>query len=478
MTSDNRSAIDILIVGGGLSGTMLAVQLLRLPAQRRIVIIEPRSELGRGEAYSATEPGHTLNGNAARMSVEPDNPDDLTQWLREYIAAGGWPESSQQHVPEAELFPPRGIFGLYVQQRLAEARVVGAQYGSTVEHVRSEVVDLQSDASGVRLTLTDGRSLVGLFGVLATGMFAAARTPQLEASAFNTTCVDPWDVAGMEQLDPQGRVLIVGAGLTMVDAVVSLEQAGHRGPIDVFSRHGLLPHVRRQPPAWPDFLGADPNIRSTRQLFRALREQCALAIARGIDWQAPLDTVRVHIPRLWSQATDRQRRQFVRHVRPWWESHHHRSPPPSAQLLARLIEEGRLQIHAASFQGVESADAGQVNIRIRRRGESKTEIVSGEALVNSSGIQYDWRRVDRPLPRQLLARGLIQPGPLALGIAAEPDGAVVDASGNVFSQLFALGPPLRGLWWESTAVTDVALQAKALAVRLDELHRVRALRQS
>jgi hypothetical protein len=29
-----------------------------------------------------------------------------------------------------------------------------------------------------------------------------------------------------------------------------------------------------------------------------------------------------------------------------------------------------------------------------------------------------------------------------------------------------MGPPLRGMWWESTAVTDVALQAKALAMRL------------
>jgi uncharacterized NAD(P)/FAD-binding protein YdhS len=80
--------------------------------------------------------GHTLNGNAARMSVNPDNADDLTQWLGEYIAAGGWPESDEQHVPVAELFPPRGLFGLYVQQRLAEAQAVGALYGSTVEHVR------------------------------------------------------------------------------------------------------------------------------------------------------------------------------------------------------------------------------------------------------------------------------------------------------------------------------------------------------
>ena len=470
MTSENtRPAADILIVGGGLSGTMLAVQLLRLPGKRRIVIIESRSELGRGEAYSATELGHTLNGNAARMSVDPDDTNDLTQWLTDYIAAGGWPESDEQHVPVAELFPPRGIFGLYVQQRLAEAQAVGAAHSSTVEHVRGEVTDLQSDATGVIITLADDTRVSGRFAVLATGMFAAARTPQRDSNALNAAAVDPWDVEAMRHLDPRGRVLIIGSGLTMVDAVVSLEQAGHRGPIDVFSRHGLLPHVRRQPPTWPDFLGDDHSIRSTRQLVRALREQCEQAIAQGIDWQAPLDTVRVHIPRLWSQATDLQRRQFVRHVRPWWESHHHRSPPPSARLLDRLVQEGRLQIHAASLQSVEAPQAGQVRISLRYRGEDQPRVESGAALINSTGIQYDWRRVDRALPRNLLARGLIQPGPLALGIGADPGGAVLDSQGRISDRLFAMGPPLRGMWWESTAVTDVALQAKALAARLASL---------
>ena len=458
--------VDILIIGGGLSGSMLAVQLLRLPGHRHIQIVETRSELGRGEAYSATELGHTLNGNAARMSVDPDNADDLTQWLTDFIAAGGWPEADEQHVPVAELFPPRGVFGLYVQQRLAQAKALGAIRGSSVEHVQGEVVDLQITDEGARATLGDGQTLHGKFAVLATGMYAASRTPQRQSSGLNAAAVDPWDVTAMRQLDPQARVLIIGSGLTMVDAVVSLQQAGHRGPIEVFSRHGLLPHVRRQPPAWPDFLSEDPSIRSTRQLVRALREQCGLAIERGIDWQAPLDTVRANIGRLWHQASDAQRRQFVRHVRPWWESHHHRSPPLSAALLAGLIEEGRVTVQAASLQGFETLPSGQLQIRLRPRGETRTSTVLGDALINSTGIEYDWRRVDRPLPKQLLARGLIQPGPLALGIAADTSGAVVDSDGKVSCRLFAMGPPLRGLWWESTAVTDVALQAKALAARL------------
>jgi uncharacterized NAD(P)/FAD-binding protein YdhS len=469
MTQTDTTAIrhaDILIVGGGLSGTMLAVQLLRLPGRRKILVIEPRAELGRGEAYSAVELGHTLNGNAARMSVDPDNADDLTQWLTDHIAGGGWPESDQQHVPVSELFPPRGLFGVYVQQCLAEAQQVGAQHGSTVEHVRAEVVDIQASSDSVQLTLSDGQQLRGAFAVLATGMFPAARTPQKESSGLNAAALDPWDVAAMRQLDPQSTVLIIGSGLTMVDAVVSLEQAGHRGPIEVFSRHGLLPHVRRQPPAWVDFLAEDHSLRTPRQLLRELRRHCRDAIEQGIDWQAPLDTVRAHIGRLWSQASDVQRRQFVRHVRPWWESHHHRSPPLSAELVERLHREGRLRIHAASYKGLEPVSSGGVGIRVRRRGESETHVVQGAALINSSGIEYDWRRVDRPLPQQLLARGLVQPGPLALGIAAAMDGAVLDAQGKVSQRLFAMGPPLRGMWWESTAVTDVALQAKALAVRL------------
>lgn len=140
----------------------------------------------------------------------------------------------------------------------------------------------------------------------------------------------------------------------------------------------------------------------------------------------------------------------------------------SAELVARLHGEGRLRIQAASFKGLEPSSGNGLGIRIRRRGEPQECVVRGAALINSSGIEYDWRRVARPLPRQLLARGLIQPGPLALGIAASADGAVIGADGQVAGRLFAMGPPLRGMWWESTAVTDVALQAKALARRLTQ----------
>jgi uncharacterized NAD(P)/FAD-binding protein YdhS len=462
-TEGAANQADILIIGGGLSGALLAMQLLRLPGARQIVVIEPRAELGRGEAYSATEPGHTLNANAARMSVDPDQPDDLTHWLNAHLATGGWPQAAAQQVPVAQLFPPRGLFGRYAAQRLAEA--VAAAPGSALTHVQGEAVDLFSRDNGLWVEVQGAGLWWAPKVVLATGVFAASHTPrrgQAESSHFSG--LDPWDVTAMAGLPKQAPVMIVGAGLTMIDALVSLERAGHRGPIEVISRHGLLPQPRRQPPAWPDFL-ANSQARTPLQCASALREQCRLAQAQGIDWQAPLDTVRVHVARLWHQASDRQRRQFVRHLRPWWESHHHRSPPQGAALLAGLIEAGRLRVTAATLLNAQTTSEGVV-VRLRPRGQASAIEVQGAALINSSGIEYDWRKVDKPLPKQLLARGLIAPGPLNLGISADATGAVRDATGTASTALFALGPPLRGLWWESTAVTDVAAQAKALASRL------------
>ena len=132
-------------------------------------------------------------------------------------------------------------------------------------------------------------------------------------------------------------------------------------------------------------------------------------------------------------------------------------------MLQRLLEEGRLTINAASLQSVDSTG---LRIRLRYRGQTEAVWVQGDALINSTGIEYDWRRVDKALPRQLLQRGLILPGNLGLGIASDAGGAVLNAQAEPASRLFVMGPPLRGMWWESTAVTDVALQAKALAERL------------
>jgi len=74
----------------------------------------------------------------------------------------------------------------------------------------------------------------------------------------------------------------------------------------------------------------------------------------------------------------------------------------------------------------------------------------------------------QPLLQGLLQRGLVRLDPLGLGLDALPDGGLVDPSGAPARNLFALGPLLKGVRWETTAIPEIRVQALALARRVAE----------
>jgi uncharacterized NAD(P)/FAD-binding protein YdhS len=87
-------------------------------------------------------------------------------------------------------------------------------------------------------------------------------------------------------------------------------------------------------------------------------------------------------------------------------------------------------------------------------------------LINTTGTTGDVTATATPLLRDLLATGQARPDPLGLGIDAGIDGAVLAADGQPSEVLYALGPPLRGLWYETTAIPEIREQAAALAERI------------
>jgi len=314
--------------------------------------------------------------------------------------------------------------------------------------------------------LSDRRCVRGDVAVLATGLFPSQGPLRAFARQPSPRVVlNPWDQRAIGKLPPDGTVAIIGSGLTMIDAVISLQSAHHRGNILAISRHGLLPQPRRAAIAWPDFLADLPAVESLAALFRLVRQECARASAQGADWQSAIDVVRPHIARLWSRASLSERRRFLRHVRPWWESHHHRAPPDALRQVEQLREAGRLRLVAARIEDVEAHGDRAMSLQtVSRRGQRSRLLVDG--VINATGVEYDWRRVDHPLVRNLLDRGLVRCDALGLGIQADEAGRVVGVDQRPSEHLFALGPPLRGLWWESTAAPDIAVQAQRLAALL------------
>ena len=55
---------------------------------------------------------------------------------------------------------------------------------------------------------------------------------------------------------------------------------------------------------------------------------------------------------------------------------------------------------------------------------------------------------------------------LGLGLDATREGALIGPEGRPSSVLSTLGPPLRGVLWETTAVPEIREQARRLAERL------------
>ena len=103
--------VDVAIVGGGASGTLVAVQLLRqAPGPWRIALIERSGALARGLAYGPAEPCHLLNVPAGGMSAFPDDAGHFVRWT------GAAPEA----------FLPRGLYGTYLEKLLTEAHARAA----------------------------------------------------------------------------------------------------------------------------------------------------------------------------------------------------------------------------------------------------------------------------------------------------------------------------------------------------------------
>ena len=87
-------------------------------------------------------------------------------------------------------------------------------------------------------------------------------------------------------------------------------------------------------------------------------------------------------------------------------------------------------------------------------------------VINCTGAEGDPRSSNNPLIRRLLQRGLAKPDPLDLGLDADAESRLLDASGLAQKDLFGIGPITRGAFWEVVAVPDLRIQAQHVAAAI------------
>lgn len=438
----------VAIVGGGFSGTLQAINLLRHDGPRA-TLIERHPRLARGVAYSAAHDRHLLNVRAGNMSAYPDAPEHFCAWLQ------------RRGLGDTGSFVPRRVYGEYLEEQL---EVAMAHAGDRLKIVREDVVDVLVRQAGVRVVMEGGSGIDADALVLALGNLPPHTPRGLDPERFGhgVYISDPWSGELGEGLTPDDIVLLLGTGLTMVDAAVLLDESGFRGRIVALSRRGLKPRVHAPVRPFPAMTERPPTRVSS--LLSDVR-----AATRIFGWREAVDRLRPHAQNTWLAATHEERERFLRHLRPWWDVHRHRLAPEIGERLAGMQADGRLVIKAGKTLGFDPSATG-ADVRWRPRGEEEARVLRVRRIVNCTGPQGDLLASREPLLLHLIERGLARLDACRLGLDVDAQARLIGTDGCPGSRLFALGPMTRGAFWEITAVPDIRQQTWTLARRLSNAH--------
>jgi uncharacterized NAD(P)/FAD-binding protein YdhS len=449
----------IAILGGGFCGVMTAVNLVRLsPRTLRVTIINEDRPTGRGVAYGTRRKEHLLNVAARNMSAFHDQPDHLLQWLRT--------RSEFDAVPERDLrekFIPRMIYGDYLRSIMQHHfEGAGGMTPVKVEHVPGHAVDIEPQ--GVVL-LSDGRRVEADRIVLATGNEAPAELPGAEALKDHPAWVgNPWVVWDKRLPTDGGVIVLLGTGLTTVDAVITVRELGWQGSIHAVSRHGWIPHSHFRGIEYPEFPPADVDLTTLglEKLIALMEEHCARLREMGANPAIIVDKMRPHTQKVWQSFSAQERRDFARrHAARWNVMRHRIAPEIHAQLTSAQLT-GQLTIHPANIERVEASD-GKVRVHL-----SGGKSLDGDLVINATGPQTRFTATRSVLLQNLLRRQLISPDDMDMGVRIDSDHTAVTADGARSDLLLALGPLLRGTHWETIAVPELRGQARRVAETLLE----------
>jgi uncharacterized NAD(P)/FAD-binding protein YdhS len=459
----------VVVIGGGFSGAVTAVNLARLTdAPLTVTVLNTGQPLGRGLAYGTRRPEHLLNVVARNMSALADQPDHFIDWLgtRSDFASFSTAELREQ-------FVPRRVYGDYLQSLfLWYTRVLADGKKVRIDRHEAEALDVVQADGFASVVATGGLTLEADKVVLATGNQFPTDLP---GCALDHPCYfgNPW--SGWEERLPDRRqdVIILGTGLTMVDTFLTLSSLRWEGKIYAVSRSGLLPLSHFKSPDYAAFPEGDPSHLRLDEILALLERHCDRIRGLGLNPALLVDKLRPYTQRMWQNFTLAEKQRFLWEFRTRWNVVRHRIPESVHCLITAAVEAGRLAIIKGRVQKLAATESG-LQVTVSDSAGCATTLRGG-AVLNCTGPADGYGDERSRLYRNLLERGLVVPDEVNLGIQAAADFVVLEPGGGRSKHLLALGPPLKGALWETTAVPELRNQAFRVAeVIVAQLHVKRA----
>ena len=249
---------------------------------------------------------------------------------------------------------------------------------------------------------------------------------------------------------------LIGSGLTAVDVLLRLRELGYRGTITTVSRHGVFPkrHAAYTPSACVAIPAGTPA--NCLAYLRALR----IAVAGGTCWRAAVDSLRANTNALWLALSLREQKRFRRHLQRRWDVVRHRMAPPIADIIEAELASGTLLLGEGHLQCVAARPGGAT---LSLKTPAGVETVQTTRVINCTGPNMNYCKVNSPLLKNLFARGVASAGPLSGGMNTTRFGALISCEGKASRLFFNVGPGRLGTLLESIAIPEIRQQAVEVA---------------
>jgi uncharacterized NAD(P)/FAD-binding protein YdhS len=445
----------IAVIGAGLSGTLLIINLLKRNNQHKVHVrwIDREDENHLGPAYS-TDEDYLLNVPAEKMGAFAEDPGHFLKWV--------W---SKNITAKEGDYLPRKLYRRYILEILEEAKKPNGNI--ILKRILGEATDIKTG---------DGKATVFVKGygdfqtdkiVLALGN-PPPKHPVTDDLAYlkdKRYVQVPWKADVFDNLSEGDNVVFVGTGQTMVDLAVGLFRKNHKGRLTAISRHGILPMSQKKCQPYPSFYNELERLSTISAVTRVIRKHIRIAEGNGLDPRAVIDSLRPDTISIWKNFPVEERKRFLRHLFRYWEIIRSRIPPRSEEIINELRSSGRLKIIAGRITGIKpSGNSLRVNYNELHTAGEKTE--EAELVINCMGPCSDYEQVDQELIKNLLSRKIIKCDPVRLGINATPDGSVIMEDGTSSEIIYGIGPVLRGILWETIAAPEIRVQAEKLVKKL------------
>ena len=154
----------------------------------------------------------------------------------------------QKHFPNVfpihvDTYVPRRLFGLYLKEKIRQASLLARHLGVRLNLLNKVVVNINAASQNKCVMTACGMNYPSNKVVVCIGNQPTESFKHLLGIQGYVSTPYPEDRM-LETVNGSNNVLIIGSGLTSVDAILALEASGYTGYIVIGSPSGVLPAVR------------------------------------------------------------------------------------------------------------------------------------------------------------------------------------------------------------------------------------------